>query len=156
GVLEVTNQSEAIRRVREMGLFPTKIKETSATQLLRLFPREIPAVRKRQVFSRPNRRIRAVSLMIFTRQLSTMIGAGMPLIRSLRILAEQNDSKSMTAIVTSLAAEIENGSSFSEALASHPRAFNSLYVNLVRAGEAGGALEATLGRLTEFLEKGAT
>ena len=155
GVLEVTNQTEAIRRVREMGLFPTKIKETSETQLRRLFAREMPAVRTRQVVSCPNRRIRAASLMIFTRQLATMIGAGMPLIRSLRILAEQNDSKSMTSVITSLAAEIENGSSFSEALASHPRAFNSLYVNLVRAGEAGGALEASLGRLTEFLEKAA-
>jgi type IV pilus assembly protein PilC len=84
-----------------------------------------------------------------------MIGAGMPLIRSLRILAEQNDSKPMTAVITSLASEIENGSSFSEALAAHPRAFNSLYINLVRAGEAGGALEAVLCRLTDFMEKGA-
>jgi type IV pilus assembly protein PilC len=155
GVLEVASQREAIRRVREMGLFPTKIKENFEPPSRRLFAGEMPRVGRRQSFWSADRKIGAASLTVFTRQLATMIGAGMPLIRSLRILAEQNDSKPMTAVITSLASEIENGSSFSEALAAHPRAFNSLYINLVRAGEAGGALEAVLCRLTDFMEKGA-
>jgi type IV pilus assembly protein PilC len=154
GVLEVASQREAIRRVREMGLFPTKIKVNFEPPSRRRCAGEMPRVGRRQSFWSADRKIGAASLTVFTRQLATMIGAGMPLIRSLRILAEQNDSKPMTAVIISVASEIENGSSFSEALAAHPRAFNSLYINLVRAGEAGGALEAVLCRLTDFMEKG--
>jgi len=155
GVLDVASQREAIRRVREMGLFPTKIKADFEPPSRRRCAGEMARVGRRQSFWSADRKIGTASLTVFTRQLATMIGAGMPLIRSLRILAEQNDSKPMIAVITSLASEIENGSSFSEALAAHPRAFNSLYINLVRAGEAGGALEAVLCRLTDFMEKGA-
>jgi type IV pilus assembly protein PilC len=97
--------------------------------------------------------IRAASLAVFTRQLATLVEAGMPLLRGLRTLQEQAENRALRRIIEALSLEIENGSSFAEALALHPRIFNRLYVNMVKAGEIGGALDVTLRRLAEFMEK---
>jgi type IV pilus assembly protein PilC len=155
GMLDVTTQMEAVRRVREMGLFPTKVKPNPASAA-----RKRPVDRARGITRKVtlpsitlSRRVKSSRLVLFTRQLATMLGAGMPLVRGLRILEEQSESSVFKAIIRDISASIENGSTFSEALAGFPRVFNVLYINLVKAGEAAGALEASLCRLADFLEK---
>jgi type IV pilus assembly protein PilC len=92
-------------------------------------------------------------LTTFTRQLATLVEAGMQLLRRLRLLREQSEDRVMKEVAVSLALSVETGSSLTEAVNAHPRIFNPLYVNMVRAGEIGGALEITLRRLAEFMEK---
>ena len=92
-------------------------------------------------------------LTAFTRQLATLIDAGLPLLRGLDVLRKQEKHPVLRRTLTQLAEAVEGGSTFSEALAQHPKVFNKLYVNMVRAGEAGGVLDVTLNRLAEFQEK---
>ena len=91
--------------------------------------------------------------MIFTRQLATLIDAGLPLLRGLNVLAKQERDSVLKGTINKLADSVQGGSTFSEGLAQHPRLFNDLYVNMVRAGELGGVLEVVLTRLAEFQEK---
>ncbi len=98
-------------------------------------------------------RVKQSILAIFTRQLATLIDAGMPLLRGLRILREQEESSTLRRILEEISDSIEGGGSLSEALSAHPKVFNGLYINMVKAGELSGALEITLERLAEFLEK---
>jgi type IV pilus assembly protein PilC len=156
GTLDVSDQSEALRRIKEMGLFPTKV---LAADTPRRRPAETQpppaAARKNWNVSFPIRGggIRATTLAVFTRQLATLIEAGMPLLRGLRILQEQAENRALRRLIQALSLVIENGSSFAEALALHPRTFNRLYISMVKAGEIGGALDVTLRRLAEFMEK---
>jgi len=92
-------------------------------------------------------------LMIFTRQLATLIDAGLPLLRSLTVLAKQEKDLVLRNTINALADGVQGGSTFSEAMAQHPRIFNKLYINMVKAGELGGVLELVLNRLAEFQEK---
>jgi type IV pilus assembly protein PilC len=92
-------------------------------------------------------------LTTFTRQLATLVDAGLPLLRGLRVLEKQERSPVLKRILGELAVSIEGGSTFSEALAQHPKVFNKLFVNMVKAGELGGVLEVVLKRLAEFSEK---
>ena len=92
-------------------------------------------------------------LMTFTRQLATLVDAGLPLLRGLRVLEKQERNATLKGILAELATSIEGGSTFSEALAQHPKVFNKLFVNMVKAGELGGVLEVVLKRLAEFAEK---
>jgi type IV pilus assembly protein PilC len=101
----------------------------------------------------PAGRIKPAVLAVFTRQLATLIDVGMPLMRGLRILQEQTENRALKRVITDVAAAIEGGSTLSEALAAHPRVFNPLYVNMVKAGEMGGVLEVALRRQAEFMEK---
>src|SRR5213595_369354 len=93
--------------------------------------------------------------MIFTRQLATLIDSGLPLLRSLNVLARQERDKLLKKTINKVADSVQGGSTFSDALALHPRVFNDLYVNMVKAGEVGGVLELVLNRLSEFQEKAA-
>src|SRR5437870_4030613 len=102
-----------------------------------------------------HRKVRSKVLMIFTRQLATLIDSGLPLLRSLNVLAKQERDKLMKKTILKLADSVQSGSTFSDALALHPRIFNNLYVNMVKAGEVGGVLELVLTRLSEFQEKAA-
>ena len=92
-------------------------------------------------------------LTLFTRQLATLIEAGLPLMRSLNTLAKQERNPVMRSTMPQLATAVEGGGTFSEALAQHPRIFDKLYINMVKAGELGGVLEIVLTRLAEFQEK---
>lgn len=92
-------------------------------------------------------------LMAFTRQLATLLEAGMPLLRGLRLLEQQADDRHFQSVIGKVSRSIEEGDSLSEALAAHPKVFNALYLNLVRAGEASGSLERVLSRLAVFQEK---
>lgn len=155
GVLDVASQREALRRIHEMGLFPTNIKAASRGVFYRtarkLSAKGVPEY-GRILLSR-RRRVKTGKLVVFTRQLATMIGAGVSLLRSLRILEEQEEDRRLRGVITDISLLIENGSSLSEAIASHPRVFSALYLNLIKAGESAGALESTLSRLAEFMER---
>ncbi|HXF10368.1 MAG TPA: type II secretion system F family protein [Desulfuromonadaceae bacterium] len=97
-------------------------------------------------------KIRLADLVIFTRQLATMIDAGIAVVQSLQALGEQSPNKAMRDVIKNVTTRVESGESFSEALQKHPKAFNRLYVSMVGAGEKGGLLAEILGRLATYLE----
>ncbi len=143
GSVEAANNNEASIQIRQLGLFPTKITEVS----------EAAPAAKGVKKARKGGKIKAKLLTVFTRQLATLIDAGLPLLRSLNTLLQQERNPVLKSTMTSLAAAVEGGSTFSEALAQHPSIFNKLFVNMVKAGELGGVLEVVLTRLAEFQEK---
>jgi len=156
GSIEVADQSEALRRIKEMGLFPTKVLDTTERRPARPAARVRSAGRvSKRTLALPlfQGRVKPKILTIFTRQLATLVEAGLPLLRGLRLLEEQEPTPTMKAVIARLSDSVEGGSSFGEAVAAQPKVFNALYVNMVRAGEISGALEVTLTRLAEFLEK---
>src|SRR6266568_9676231 len=163
GTIEVASQNEAIGRVKEMGLFPTKIVEVDKVKEApdkRAKGAGKPAGKKKGGGINLNIQIPGLSgrvkskvLTTFTRQLATLVDAGLPLLRGLRVLEKQEKNPTLKSIIAELALSIEGGSTFSEALAQHPKVFNRLFVNMVKAGELGGVLEVVLARLSEFMEK---
>ena len=156
GTLDVSDQTEALRRIKEMGLFPTKVLAIDRPRHAHASTQPHLGVAPRgRRFSLPawGGGIGAAALTVFTRQLATLIEAGLPLLRGLRILQEQAENRALRRLLEALALVVENGSSFAEALALHPRIFNRLYVNMVKAGEIAGALDVTLRRLADFMEK---
>ncbi|MEI7533470.1 MAG: type II secretion system F family protein [Verrucomicrobiae bacterium] len=168
GTIEVGSQNEAIGRVKEMGLFPTKITEASQEdksggKKSKAKPAAKPkAGGKKGGAMNINIKIPGLGggvkpkvLTTFTRQLATLVDAGLPLLRGLRVLEKQERSPTLKRILGELSTSIEGGSTFSEALAQHPKVFNRLFVNMVKAGELGGVLEVVLKRLAEFSEKAA-
>jgi len=151
--VEANSQEEAIAKIRAMGHFPTKIKERAARKGARQ-----AAGTARDAGSGTTARRKSVGrvpmkiLTQFTRQLSTLQDAGLPILRSLRILEQQQKPGPMRVGIRTVADDVESGASLSEAMARHPRAFNKLYTNMVAAGEAGGVLDTVLRRLAEFME----
>jgi type IV pilus assembly protein PilC len=161
GTLEVANQNEAIGRIKEMGFFPTKVVEDKGGPA-QAAGKKTPAkggkkggVNLNFQISIPglSGRVKSKVLTTFTRQLATLVQAGLPLLRGLRVLQKQERNANLKGILGDLAVSIEGGSTFSEALAQHPKVFNRLFVNMVKAGEIGGVLEVVLKRLSEFMEK---
>src|SRR6516164_379148 len=165
GTLEVASQNEAIGRVKEMGLFPTKIVEIDKAKAKDNKPEAKGKAGKPKKAAKKggvniNIKIPGLSgkvknkvLTTFTRQLATLVDAGLPLLRGLRVLERQEKNPTLKSIIAELALSIEGGSTFSEGLAQHPKVFNRLFVNMVKAGELGGVLEVVLARLSEFMEK---
>jgi type IV pilus assembly protein PilC len=166
GTLEVASQNEAIARVKEMQLFPTKIvevekeKPAKAAKGTKVAKSTKPGKKKGKMDINLNikipflgGRVKSKVLTTFTRQLATLVDAGLPLLRGLRVLEKQEKNVTLRGILAQLALSIEGGSTFSEGLAQHPKVFNRLYVNMVKAGELGGVLEVVLNRLAEFMEK---
>ena len=156
GTLEVPDQNEALRRIKDMGLFPTRLfEERKLSKPPKNKPgRVIPVGKSLETLLPPFcRRVKPAVLTVFTRQLATLMEAGMPLLRGLRILEQQEETPVLKRVIGGLAESIESGNSLAEAVAAHPRVFNALYHNMVRAGEISGALEITLKRLAEFMEK---
>jgi len=160
GTLEVTSQNEAIGRIRDMGFFPTKVVEDKGTG--DAAAKTVKKAGKKSSGGAMNfqikipglsGRVKSKVLCTFTRQLSTLVQAGLPLLRGLRVLAKQEKNQTLKGILGELSTAIEGGSTFSEALAQHPKVFNRLFVNMVKAGEIGGVLEVVLRRLSEFMEK---
>jgi type IV pilus assembly protein PilC len=98
-------------------------------------------------------RIKTRDIVIFTRQFATMINAGLPLVQSLTILAQQTDNKSLQAVTRAVVYDVESGNTLADAFQKHPKAFSQLYVNMVAAGEAGGILDTILKRLALYIEK---
>ena len=151
--IEANSQEEAIAKIRAMGHFPTKIKERAAKKGARAAraagaqASPAPGGRRKSVGRVPMK-----VLTTFTRQLSTLQDAGLPIMRSLRILEQQQKPGPMRVGIRTVADDVESGASLSEAMARHPKAFNKLYTNMVAAGEAGGVLDTVLRRLAEFME----
>jgi len=161
GLLEAASSSAAISQLRQSGYFPTSVieeaiissdgKETlrrAATVARTTKPRA-----KKGIVLFQRRKVKSKILMIFTRQLATLIDSGLPLLRSLTVLAKQERDKVLKNTIDKLADSVQSGSTFSDALALHPKIFNDLYVNMIKAGEVGGVLELVLTRLSEFQEK---
>jgi type IV pilus assembly protein PilC len=161
GTLEVANQNEAIGRLKEMGFFPTKVVEAEKTKdKAEAKGKSGAKAGKKKGGMEINIKIPGLGgkvkskvLTTFTRQLATLVDAGLPLLRGLRVLEKQEKHPTLKQIINELGVGIEGGSTFSEALAQHPKVFNRLYVNMVKAGELGGVLEVVLARLAEFMEK---
>ena len=135
GVIEAADEKAAVEILKNTGIIPLKIAA----------PRE--SIKKRLSL-----RSSKGDLLIFTTELSELLHAGLPLDRSLNILSEISESKEMKNIVQSILKSIREGSSFSDSLSRHPKVFPRLYVNMTRAGEAGGVLDVVLDKLNEFLE----
>ena len=151
GVVETDSQALAISRVREMHYFPTRVTERRAKA--KSAPGKGGALQFQIKIPGLAGRVSAKQLTSFTRQLSTLIDAGLPLIRSLSVLQKQMKPCALKDILETVSQDVEGGSTFSEALAKHPRAFSKLFVNMVKAGEVGGVLDVVLQRLAEFVEK---
>src|SRR6266496_3361062 len=159
GTLEVASQNEAIGRLKEMGFFPTKVVEAEKTKDKAKAKAGARAGKKKGALDLSIKipglsgRVKPKILTAFTRQLATLVDAGLPLLRGLRVLERQERNPTLKSIINDLALAIEGGSTFSEGLAQHPKIFNRLFVNMVKAGELGGVLEVVLNRLSEFMEK---
>jgi len=163
GLLEAASSSAAISQLRQSGYFPTSVIEEAIISSDGRETRRRAAVvagttkpsAKKGIVLFQRRKVKSKVLMIFTRQLATLIDSGLPLLRSLNVLAKQERDKLMKRTTDKLADSVQSGSTFSDALALHPKIFNDLYVNMVKAGEVGGVLELVLTRLSEFQEKAA-
>ncbi len=151
--IEATNEEEAQQKIKQMGYFVTKLTQMGGGGA------KGKKGKKKTGKSRKTFTIGGVSnkmLCTFTRQFSTLQDAGLPMLRSLRILERQMKPSALKNSLIDVVDDVESGSSLSEALAKHPKCFDRLYVNMVKAGEAGGALEIILQRLAEFKEKAQT
>jgi type IV pilus assembly protein PilC len=156
GAVSASNEAEAIQKLRAQGLYPTQIAEEGKGKAgLGAKASKAKAAKPKAAGkkSQTGGRIKPKNLMIFTRQLATLIDSGLPLLRSLTVLGKQEPNPVLRATVGALAESVQGGSTFSESLAQHPRIFNKLYVNMVKAGELGGVLEIVLNRLAEYQEK---
>lgn len=138
GELEAPNESALRVHLRQQGIIPTKIAPKG----------------KEIQFSLPiKRKVKQRAIAIFTRQLATMIDAGLPLVQSLDVLSSQQEDKTFKKIIREIREDVEGGSTFAGALRKHPDTFNELYTNLVVAGEEGGILDNILIRLANYIEK---
>jgi type IV pilus assembly protein PilC len=149
GEIEATSSSEAINKIRELQFYPTSIKEKAARRRAAAAA-GAAAVRKKTLAIGG---VRSRHLTQFTRQLSTLVDAGLPIVRSVRILENQLRPGVLKNALMDVGDDIEGGATFSEALSKHTRVFDRLYVNMVKAGEAGGVLDVILQRLADFKEK---
>jgi type IV pilus assembly protein PilC len=162
GAVQASTDAEAIQILRGQGLYPTQVIEEGKGKLntpkgrsaskSKARPASTAAAAKGKVV-KAGGRIKPKILMIFTRQLATLIDSGLPLLRGLTVLGKQEPNLVLRATVHALADSVQGGSTFSESLAQHPKIFNKLYVNMVKAGELGGVLELVLQRLAEYQEK---
>src|SRR6266540_7253277 len=166
GLLEASSTNEAIGQLRQAGYFPTSVYEEAksspdgktAKETRRRAAKMARVARPRGKISIvlfQLKKIKPKILMIFTRQLATLIDSGVPLLRSLNVLAKQERDNVLKNTINKIADAVQSGNTFSDALAQHPKIFNDLYVNMVKAGEVGGVLELVLTRLAEFQEKAA-
>jgi len=156
GVISAGTESEAIQQLRAKGLYPTQISEEGkAKGKGKVVPLKAKGIAKVKTVAKGKvgGSIKPKSLAIFTRQLATLIDSGLPLLRSLTVLEKQEPNPVLRATVSALAENVQGGSTFSESLAQHPKIFNKLYINMVKAGELGGVLETVLNRLSEYQEK---
>src|ERR1700732_5247418 len=160
GLVEARSSNEAIGQLRQAGYFPTNIYEEGKGgpdgKVSRAAAKTARVARpgtKISIALFQRKKVKPKIMMIFTRQLATLIDSGLPLLRSLNVLAKQERDTVLRNTINKLADGVQGGGTFSESLAQHPLIFNHLYVNMVKAGEVGGVLELVLRRLAEFQEK---
>jgi type IV pilus assembly protein PilC len=162
GKLEAENENSVASALKEQGLFPTSIKEAKSAGGNKRAVAGGGATGAKQggsMFAGLNNLslgapvIKSKQLTLTTRQLAILLDAGLPLVRSLRTLEKQTKDGAVRRVLNETANAVESGSTFSEALSQNPKSFDKLYLNMVRAGEAAGALELILDRLAKFMEK---
>jgi len=173
GLLDAPDAKQAVSVLRGQGLFPTEVAQAAAAGAKPgkaaakpvVKPAPKPASPEAAVAAKPagkrglalrlpfGRIVKAKELAMFTRQLSTLLRAGMPLLRGLHVLARQERNQAFQRVLEALAEAIKSGGTLSEAMAQHPRVFDRLYINMIKAGEAGGVLDVVLDRLAQFQEK---
>ncbi len=163
GELPANSQAEALARLQEMGLAPTKVEEAKAVPKKKGKAKKGGGKKKGKkgamefeinipgLTGGVNEKV----LTVFTRQLAQLTSAGLPLLSGLSVLSKQEKNPTLKKVLGELAEVIEGGGTFSEGLAQHPRVFNKLFVSMVKAGELGGVLEVVLDRLAQFMEKAA-
>lgn len=168
GVIESDNENRALTALKDKGLFPTSVTDIGGGRGSRGPASRGGAARgpvtakvqsggglkteiKMPSFMQP--KIKEKQIMIFTRQLATLVDAGLPLLRCLHVLQKQEQNLQFRAALAGMAESVEGGSTFAEAMSQFPKVFTPFYVNMVRAGEASGALQTILTRLAEFMEK---
>ena len=173
GTIEAGDRNSAIAAVRAQGLFPTALGEVRGASA----PASAAAAKKKPAKGAPAKaaaskkgagmrkeiniklpswmrgKVKTKVLTQFTRQLATLVNAGLPLMRGIEVLKRQMKDAQMKEALEGISENIQSGGTFSEALTAYPKIFDNLYVNMVKAGEAGGVLEVVLGRLAEFAEK---
>lgn len=140
GEIEAPDRNAAVAALRSKGVLTTAIKEKPAG-----------AAKKEKAGGK----VKDKEMAIFTRQFSTMIDAGLPLVQCLNILAEQSESKNLRMVTTKVARDVEAGSSLADAFGKHPKTFDDLFTNMIEVGESGGILDIVLQRLSVYIEKAA-
>lgn len=149
GSLDQPDKTSAIAAINKLGLRPISLKESNTVANVAKFNLTIGG-------GNAKGKVKSAKLVIFTRQLSAMVGAGVPLLRALSSLAQHTDSKTLSAVIGDVITGIESGSTFADALGKHSNVFDEIYVNMVRAGETAGILDDILKRLAIQQEKNAT
>ncbi len=154
GTQEAASSEELIKKLRADGFFPTSVREQKGGKKGEA-PKAAAAKKKKKgfSFSMPGG-VANKTITLFTRQLSTLQDAGLPLLRSLQILEQQQKPGKMKSVLGKVCEDVETGNTLSESFAMHPKAFDRLYCKMVAAGEVGGVLDVILQRLADFMEKG--
>ncbi len=142
GSLDAENHDLVVNKLRQMGYTPINVER-----------QEVSALKKELKIPGLGSRVGLKDVAVFSRQFATMINSGLTLLRAMNILAEQTENPALAKILTQVRLDIERGSSLSQALARHPKAFNRLYIAMVRAGEIGGMLDSVLLQLASTIEK---
>lgn len=154
GTVEAGSKEEAIARIKSQRLFPTNVAEQKVSKKeAKAAAGKSKAKPKKKAGGFSFGRVKQKQLTSFTRQLSTLQDAGLPLLRSLQILEQQQKPGAMKTVLIGVCEEVEGGASLSEAMSKFPKAFDKLYTKMVNAGEIGGVLDLILQRLAEFMEK---
>ncbi len=141
GTLDALNEQSAVKTLREQGLTPTSVKAGHISS----------PTRRRQKAKAG--RIRLDDMVIFSRQLATMVKAGLPILEGLNILGEQVEKKALKDVIFAVEKDVQGGTNLTDALAKHPKAFDQFFISMVRAGEASGALDTILEQIAGYLEK---
>ncbi len=139
GSLQADSERLVISRLQEMGYVPVQVSEKKV------------GIGSREISFRPGH-VKLKDLAVFSRQFATMVNSGLPILKALTILSQQTESKALTAAVTEVRLDVERGSALSVAMAKRPKAFNNLYVAMVRSGETGGVLDSVLLRIADNIE----
>ena len=156
GVIEASDNADAQSQLKAQGYFPTLVEEAKVKGRRKKSGKEVAKNKKKKGggFSISIGKVNLKKMTTFTRQLSTLQDAGLPLLRSVQILESQQRPGKMKSILGDVAEDVEAGSALSDAMAKHPKAFDRLYSKMVAAGEVGGVLDIILQRLADFMEKG--
>ena len=158
GFITADNKIAAMEMVRNQGLLVRECVESTKAEAKAAEKKKAPkkggkGAKKEKKVGRPGAKVKQKEMMVFTRQLATLIDAGLPLLQSLNVLSKQEPNADLRATIGALGESVQGGSTFSEALGAYPKMFNKLFVNMVKAGELGGVLEVVLKRLAEYQEK---
>lgn len=158
GFISADNKIAAMEQIRAQGLLVRECVESSkgapaAKADKKKDGKGGKAKKDKTKTAKPGVGVKQKEMMVFTRQLATLISAGLPLLQSLNVLGKQEPNPHLKATITALGEAVQGGSTFSEALSAYPKMFNKLFVNMVKAGEVGGVLEVVLNRLAEYQEK---